>query len=143
MAVKTLDTLIKIHKQKADFLRRELIALEDELHQLQLLAERLKRDHEQEMELAVSEPAYSKFFGSYSIHVKKKLASLGEETVRLQEAVEAKRVEISGEYSEQKKYEIALDNLKQHMREEDKHRLQGRFDEVANQQFTRLKENPV
>lgn len=143
MAVKTLNTLIKIHKQRADFLRRELITLEDELHQLQALIARLKHEHEQEMQMVVSDPSYSKFFGTYSVHVRHKIASIGEEIKRLQEAVEAKRVEISEEYSEQKKYEIALDNAKARIAEEDKHRLQSRFDEVANQQFMRQQENPV
>ncbi len=143
MAIKTLATLIKIHKQKADFLRREMIALEEESHQLELLADKLRREHEQEMKLVIDDPALARYFGSYSTHVKKKIAAIREEIKNLQESIEKKRIEISEEYSEQKKYEIASDNIKKKMQEEERHRLQKRFDEVGSQQYQRLKENPV
>ena len=59
-----------------------------------------------------------------------------EEIKRLNEAVEEKRAAIAQEFSEQKKYEVAQENLKNQLAVEEKHRTQKRFDEIASQQYT-------
>lgn len=143
MSVKTLGTLIKIHKQQTDLLRREMVAFEEELHQLQMLAEKLHNEHEQEIHIVAKDPALASFFGSYSAHTRNKLAKLGEEIKRLMDKIEEKRDKIALEFGEQKKYEIAQGNLKKKIAEQEKHRQQNRFDEVASQQHTRQKETPL
>lgn len=136
MAIKTLSTLIKVHKQQTDILRREMMALETEIHQLQTLGDRLRAEHEQEMKMVIKNPSYAGFFGAYSASVKRKLKGIDEEIMRLNRAVEEKRAAIAQEYSEQKKYEVARENLKNELLIEEKHRMQKRFDEIASQQYT-------
>ena len=69
MAIKTLNTLIKVHKQQVDALRRKMVALEEERHQLEMLADKLRAEREREMQLILKEPDFAGFFGSYSTHV--------------------------------------------------------------------------
>ena len=143
MALKTLSTLIKIHKQKTDVLRREMMALYEEQHQLEVLTDRLHGEHEKENQLVVHDPTLASFFGAYSRSVKKRLADIGEEIKRLSGAIETKRDEISEEFSEQKKYEIARDNIKKDLMAKEKARQQERFDEVGSQQFMRSQDTPI
>lgn len=142
MSSKTLSTLIKVHKQQTDMLRREMVQLETELHQLEKASEQLQYEHEQEMRMVIRAPEFSGFFGAYSAHVQQRQKAIVEEVRRLNEAIEEKRVAIAEEFSEQKKYEIAQENMKKRQQEEEKHRQQSRFDEVANQQYlAKHKEN--
>ncbi|HEU5048329.1 MAG TPA: hypothetical protein VFT64_10870 [Rickettsiales bacterium] len=142
MSVKTLGTLIKVHKQRLDQLRRQMVALQEELHQLEQLAARLKREHEEEIELVAREHSLASFFGSYSSHTRKKLEKIAEETARLEETIEKKRAEIAEEFGEQKKYEIAQTNLKAKLDAQEKRLQMGRLDEIATQQYMRHKEEP-
>lgn len=117
-------------------LRREMVALETEIHQLHMLAQRLRGEHEQEMQMVIKNPSYAGFFGAYSDSVKRKLKNIDAEVKRINEAVEEKRAAIAQEFSEQKKYEVAQENIKNQMAVEEKHRMQKRFDEIATQQYT-------
>lgn len=135
MSEKTLSTLIKIHKQQVDVLRREMGLLESEMQQLQTLTENLTSEHEREMKLVIDAPSFAGFFGAYSSSIKRKLKDISEEIKRLSDAVDEKKVAIMQEFGEQKKYEIAEGNLKQQIREEGKRNLQQRFDEVAAQKY--------
>jgi hypothetical protein len=137
MAEKTLITLSKIHKQQTDLLRREMVALETERHQLETLSGKLQDEHKQEMQMVITQPSFGRFFGSYSSSVKRKLHNISEEIKRLSELIDAKRTLVMEEFSEQKKYEIAQENARKRMTEEEKHRLQSRFDEVATQKYVR------
>lgn len=143
MAIKSLTTLIKVHKQKTDVLRREMIVLEEELHQLQMVERKLRNEHEQEAQLVMKEPLFLGFFGAYSAYVKKRLQALAKEMERLQNAIEEKRDEISAEFSEQKKYEIARDHISKRIMEEERRRAQQKYDEVATQQYMRLQESSL
>jgi hypothetical protein len=143
MAIKPLTTLIKIHKQKTDVLRREMIVLEEELHQLQMVERKLRMEHEQEAQLVMKDPLFLGFFGAYSAYVKKRLQAIAKEMERLQNAIEEKRDEISAEFSEQKKYEIARDHISKRIMEEERRRAQQKYDEVATQQYMRLQESSL
>jgi hypothetical protein len=143
MAVKTLQTLIKLHKRRVDVLRREMIVIEEERKQLLLLSERLREEHAREMRLATEEPKMAAFFGAYSIRIKQRQENIVQEIKRLDKAVEEKSDAIREEFSEQKKYEIAHEHAKKRLADEARIRLQQRFDEIGNQQYQKLKENPV
>ncbi len=141
MALKSLTTLIKLHKRRVDTIRREMLALEEERRQLMALAERLHAEHEAEMRLVGEDPKISGFFGAYSKRVKERQASIAQETERLSGAIEEKAEAIREEFSEQKKYEIARDNIKKRMAEEARHRQQQRFDEIGSQQYNRARDH--
>ena len=135
MPTKTLNTLIKLHKQRVDVLRREMVALEDERQQLQDFAAKLKKEHENEMRLMAQDAQMANFFASYSAGVKNKLKKIAGEITRLNDAIEAKLELIREEFGEQKRYEIANEHAKERIKKEEKHHLQQKFDEVAVQQY--------
>ncbi len=143
MAVKTLDTLIRLHKQRVDIMRREMVAFEEERRQLLAFAERLKREHAEEMQLMLAEVKVASFFGSYSAGVKQKLLNIDGEVKRLDAAIEEKAEAIREEFSEQKKYEITRETTLKRIEQKEKNLLQQRFDEIGSQQYHKAKENPL
>jgi len=143
MALKTMNTLIKLHKRRVDVMRREMVAIEEERKQLLQLSERLKQEHAREMKLAAEEPKVAGFFGAYSARIKERQESIREEVKRLDASIEEKAAAIREEFSEQKKYEIAREHTKKRMAEEARVRVQQRFDEIGAQQYFKTKDNPV
>jgi len=141
MALKTLHTLIKLHKRRVDVIRREMEALEEERRQLLDLAEKLKKEHAEEMERAASDPKIASFFGAYSRRVKERQSHIIEEVKRLDGAIDAKSEAIREEFSEQKKYEIARNLEKKRILEGDRRRQQVRFDEIGAQQYLGKQDN--
>jgi hypothetical protein len=143
MAVKTMNTLIKLHKRRVDVLRREMVALEEERRQLLQVSERLREEHAREMRLATAEPKMAGFFGAYSARIRQRQENIAQEVKRLDAAIEAKAQAIREEFSEQKKYEIAREHAKKREAQDVRARLQQRFDEIGTQQYIKLKDNPV
>lgn len=143
MAIKSLQTLIKLHKRRVDIIRREMIVMEEEHKQLLLVAEKLHKEHTRERELATAEPKIAAFFGAYSLRIKKRLEDIAKEVARLEAAIAEKAEAIRTEFSEQKKYEIARDHAQKRLDAAARVRQQQRFDEIGTQQYLQLKDNPV
>jgi hypothetical protein len=140
MALKTLNTLIKLHKRRIEIMRREMIAMEEERRQLRELAENLREEHAKEMRLSAEEPKMAGFFGAYAKRVKERQEAIAKEIQRLDSNIEAKADSIREEFSEQKKYEIAREHTKKRLAEEARHRQQQRFDEIGAQQYLRAQD---
>jgi flagellar biosynthesis chaperone FliJ len=143
MAVKTLQTLIKLYKRRVDVIRREMMELEEQQKQLKLAAEMLEKEYQREMELAAESPLTASFFGDYSRHVKKRQEVISQEINRLDKVILEKAEAIRLEYTEQKKFEIANEHAKKRLLEDIKHKQQQRFDEIASQQYYRKQEDPL
>ena len=143
MAIKSMNTLIKLHKRRVDVMRREMVALEDERRQLLALAEKLREEHAKEMEVAAAEPKIAGFFGAYSQRNRQRQEKIALEVKRLDGMIEEKVNAIREEFSEQKKYEIAREHAKKRADEKQRARLQERFDEIGTQQYLKLKDNPI
>ncbi len=143
MALKSLNTLVKLHKRRVDVMRREMIALEEERKQLIEVSTKLSAEHAREMLLAAEEPKMAGFFGAYSARVKERQEKIAIEVKRLDGSIEEKAEAIREEFSEQKKYEIAREHVKKRLDEQTKTRLQQRFDEIGNQQYLKLKDSTV
>jgi hypothetical protein len=143
MALKTLNTLIKLHKRHVDVMRREMIMLEDERRALQELAIRLKDEHAQESQLAAEEPKVGSFFNNYSKQVKKKLETIAQSVKKLDAQIEAKIEAIRAEFSEQKKFEIAREQENKRIALDQLHKNQQRLDEVGSQQYQKAKGMPI
>jgi hypothetical protein len=143
MALKSLNTLVKLHKRRIDIMRREMLALEEQRKQLLLLSEKLHAEHLHEMELAANEPKMAGFFGAYSARMKERQERIKKEVTKIDVSITEKSDLIREEFSEQKKYEIARENVKKRMDAKVKASLAQRFDEIGTQQYLKLKENPV
>lgn len=140
MAVKTFNTLIKLHKRRVDVMRREMLAFEEERNQLLVLSKTLHEEYAREVEVSTADARMAGFFGAYSLRVQKRQASIAEEVARLDKAIEAKAEAIRAEFAEQKKFEIAKGHAQKRIAEQEKHKLQSRFDEIGSQQYQKLQE---
>jgi len=143
MAIKAMNTLIKLHKRRVDVMRREMIAIEEERKQLLQLSERLREEHAREARLATEEPKMAGFFGAYSARMKQRQEGIKQEVKQLDAKIAEKAEAIREEFSEQKKYEIAREHAKKRLAEQARIRLQERFDEIGAQQYLRQKDNPI
>lgn len=143
MALKSFNTLIKLHKRRVDLLRRELQTLEEQRQQLVALSHALREEYAREMQISSADAKMAGFFGAYSAHVQKRQESIAKETVIVENAIDAKTEAIRAEFAEQKKYEIARTHELKRLAEKERNREQGRFDEIGNQQYMKLQENPV
>jgi hypothetical protein len=135
-ALKSINTLIKLHKRQMDVLRREMLTLEEERRQMHLLSDTLTAEHANERQLAAQDPMIAPFFGAYSRRVMERLTAIAEEVKRLDAAVEAKIEAVRAEFSEQKKYDIARGHIHRRMASEALRKQQQRFDEIAAQQYS-------
>lgn len=141
MAVKALDTLIRLHKRRADALQKELRRLEDERQQLVNLSQKMQEEYLREIELAAQDAHISAFFGAYSQRIHKRQQDIAKEVLRLDKFIEAKAEAIRDEYAEQKKYEIARAHMMGLIASKERQRDQTILNEIGSQQYLKLQEN--
>ncbi len=141
MAIKSFDTLIKLHKRRIDIIRREVRTLEEQRAQLVALSTALYEELAKEVELSTSDARMAGFFGAYSERVRKRQEAIALEIIRIDAAIEAKAAAIREEFAEQKKYEIAKQNALLRQAVKERTLAQSRFDEIANQQYMKQQES--
>lgn len=135
--MKSLTTLIKLHKRTLDELRRKLGNIELQKTELQQTSAKLHEELLSEMELAKKQTEMSAFFGDFAQRIKNRQAQLAQEITALDKQMEKLREEISIAFGELKKYEIALENAKQSQRAEQNRKETIILDEIAAQQHRR------
>lgn len=133
--MKTLDTLIRLHKRTLDELRRNMVSLENQKSQLQQAIVNLHKDLEKEMQLAGKQPEMSNFFGEFAKRIKTRQESLHGEIHSLDVKITELNNKIFEAFTELKKYEIAKENAKQREREAENRKETIMLDEIATQQF--------
>lgn len=135
--MKTLDTLIRLHKRKLDELRRNMVALENQKVQLQQAIKNLQQELENEVKLAGKQPEMANFFGEFAKRIKSRQETLRQEIVALDVKINNLNKEIFEAFTELKKYEIAKENAKLRQREEANRKETIMLDEIASQQYQR------
>ena len=143
MAIKSFNTLIKLHKRRVDVIRREMRTLEEQRTQLLALSLTLRAEYAREVEISSSDAKMAGFFGAYAMRVQKRQEAIAQEVKKLDVTIEEKAELIRAEFAEQKKFEIAKTHALKKLADQEKYRQQSRFDEVASQQYMKLKETPV
>ncbi|MEQ1789666.1 MAG: flagellar FliJ family protein [Rickettsiales bacterium] len=133
--MKTLDTLIRLHKRTLDELRRSMGALELQKGQLQQAIITLQEELNTEVSLAGKQLEMATFFGGFAKRIKKRQEDIQQEI----RAVDKKIIELNKEifeaFTELKKYEIAKENAKIRAQEEEKRKETLMLDEIASQQY--------
>jgi len=81
--VKSIDTLIKLHKRELDELRKQMVSLENQKAQLQLLSAKLAADLEDEIRKAKEQPELSQFFGGFAKRIQKRQEEIAGEVKAL------------------------------------------------------------
>ncbi len=133
--MKTLDTLIRLHKRTLDELRRNMVALENQKSQLQQAIINMQKELDKEMALATKQPEMANFFGEFAKRIRNRQDNLRQEISALDVKITALNKEIFEAFTELKKYEVAKENAKQRMREEEKRKETLVLDEIAAQQY--------
>src|SRR5512144_2023668 len=129
--MRTLSTLIKMHRHALDEKRRALTDLENLRADLIGQRDKLEADLMREQEVAKQTEsgafAYAGFHQGYILRRDKLMASLRELETRIAAAQE----EVSGAYQDVKRHEIALASRQRKQREEEERRAQTVLDEVS------------
>jgi len=133
--MKGLKTLIRLHKRNLDDLRRQMVALENEKAQLQQTIVVMQRELESEILLAGNQPEMSSFFGEFAKRIKNRQEAISQEIVVVDGKIDKLNNEISTEFTELKKFEIALENAKIRVAAEEARKETLMLDEIAAQQF--------
>lgn len=138
--MKGLKTLIRLQKNRLDALRKDLALLENEKEQFEALSQQLLDSLHNELQAAKDMTEMRGFFGDFSARIKRQRQQIAQHVAGLERRMTAIREQMTEVFSEQKKYEIALE---QHMAREKERLLareQAQMDEVAVQRFHRARE---
>ncbi|NDF11243.1 MAG: hypothetical protein EB060_00290 [Proteobacteria bacterium] len=104
--LKQLATLIKLHKQTLDQMRRELAALQDGLTKVESAIIQHEVDIKEEQKLAASSLEASYMYGQYAKAAIKKRKKLQDSKKEMEGLIAIMRDKMAQEFAEQKKYEI-------------------------------------
>lgn len=137
--MKSLKTLIKLHSHTLDELHRDMVALENEKAQLEAAMRRLEGQLAKEAELAKTSTDLNRYFGDFAVRIKKRQEQLLVEIQKTEKKIAVLHGEITVEYGELKKYEIALQNAQKREAEEQNRKEIIAMDEVASRQHQRSK----
>lgn len=137
--MKTLNTLIRLHKRTLDELRRNMTALENQKIQLQQTIITLQKELDTEVSLAGKQLEMANFFGGFAKRIKNRQENIHKEIIALDGKIEALNKEIFTAFAELKKYEIARENARLKAAEEEKRKETLLLDEIASRQHQRNK----
>lgn len=135
--MKTLKTLIKLHQQRLDVLRRQMGSLESQKAQLLAMVKRIREEMTREIELAQKTSELGVFFGDYVKRIRNREVSANKEVQELEKKMDQLRDQIRDAFIELKKYETALDNRKKAAKKEQAKKETLQLDEVASQRYER------
>jgi flagellar export protein FliJ len=133
--MKTLDTLIRLHKRTLDELRRNMAALENQKAQLRQAIQVLQKEMEKEIALAGEQPEMANFFGEFAKRIKNRQEVIYQEIAAIDAKISNLNNEIFAAFTELKKYEIARENAKLKAKAEENRKETLMLDEIAAQQF--------
>ena len=133
--MKTLNTLIRLHKRNLDELRRSMVALESQKDQLIQTIEASQRELEREVDLAKNTPEMSSFFGEFAKRIKNRQEKIHKEIQAIDKKITELNNKMAQGFTELKKFEIALENAKNRIKTEEIRKETLMLDEIAAQQF--------
>lgn len=137
MASKGLHTLIKVHKNQLDQLRKEQSSLLNQKDSLLALSEQLQQEVEEEKRLAEEDIELMKAFGPYAARMRKRREEIAKEVAVLDTKLEQVGEFIAVKFEELKRYEIARDNRARREALKAKRVEDKVMDEIGNTMFVR------
>lgn len=135
--MKTLNTLIRLHKRSLDGLRRRMGELENQKAQLQQAIKALQKEMDTEVRLAEKQPEMANFFGEFATRIKNRQETIHQEIAAVDVKIKNLNNEIFEAFTELKKYEIAKENARLRANESEKRKETIMLDEIAAQQHLR------
>lgn len=135
--MKTLKTLIRLKKDDVDKLQKELSQIQERQRKLQEEHDDLGAELLREADVATQFPELAGSFGTFAKKITDRQKILLNNIALLQAAIDKKRDELLVEFSEQKKFEIALEQQQLAANAEIKRLESIKLDEVALRGFSR------
>ena len=132
--MKSLKTLIKLKQREIDVIRREIGILQEQKARHERKIEEHSEELKREISLAAEMADMSGFFGNYSEAIKQKRRDLKKQIEKLDLKMDALAEKVREHFSEQKKYEIALEEQVKREKKKQDMREQAFLDEVAARQ---------
>jgi flagellar FliJ protein len=139
--MKSLTTLIRLKKREIDALKREQSALEqkreDCITALNHLADQLRA----ELKAAETMPDMAQFFGNFAATIRGHQQQIDGLRLRLEREIDVVTAKIREQFSEMKKYEIALENDQKRRKNKAQKAENQAMDEIAITQYSRRHES--
>ena len=139
--MKSLKTLIRLHRRTLDEFRRKQVELERQKEILQQVSRKLREELEFELQLAAESPQMGHFFGNFADRIKSRRKEIDEEVYKVNQNILQVNKQIAIAFSEVKKFEVALENLQKREREARERKEQIMMDDIAIDQFIRKEES--
>ncbi len=135
--MKSLPTLIKLHRSRLDEKRRQLVELQKSYAEMEEMKARVEASYKQELELAVQNPTDAYTFGAYSKRTKKTQSVIKKTLSDLQLSMDFTTREIAEIYGEVKRYEILKDIHDERLLKEQVRLEQIMLDEIGMESHRR------
>lgn len=142
MSVKSLNTLIRLQKQRVDELRRSIAQLEAQKQKLIDQSKKLEEELQEEIQLAATQPAMGGFFGDFADRIRKKREELAVAAAQIERSIQQVMETLRDAFGELKKYEIAKEQRVQREKEKRARLENAQLDEVAISQYARREKEP-
>lgn len=135
--MKSLKTLIRMQQREIDLLRREMVKLEERKQSYLDRMEALDGDLRHELETAGELTEMRGFFGDFSETIKQKQQDLSQRVLYVEQQIQKMNIEISKQFAELKKYEIAYERFLERERKERERKEQIELDEIGQVAYLR------
>lgn len=135
--MKTLQTLIRLHKQQVDERRRYLAELRDHEQRLIEQRRRFEEDAEKERLLAGTSLELARTYPAFAKQVKVRRAELERARLDVQARIAQAEDAVAEAFQELKRFELAEEERQRQEAAEFRRREAMMLDEVASQRFSR------
>lgn len=132
-----LETLIDLHQNDLDRMRRQMVELETQRDKFQIALDALAEELGQEKRLADRELSVRNYLENYVAENTRRSAMIRDAKARVQGQIDRLHQQIFEKFGELKKYEIAKEQADRREAQERAHREQTELDEIGIDQFKR------
>ncbi|MCC7260829.1 MAG: hypothetical protein IT567_07330 [Alphaproteobacteria bacterium] len=136
-----LETLIDLHQNELDRMRRQMVELETQRDKFQMALDALAEELTQEKRLADRELSVRNYLENYVAENSRRATMIRGAKERVQGQIDRLQQQIFDKFGELKKYEIAKEQADLRAAKERAHREQTELDEIAIDQFKRKESN--
>ncbi len=133
--MKSLKTLIRMHKRELDRLRREVALIESKRDDLIGAVQRMQDELLHELATADELGEMRGFFGNFSDAIKRRQKEVAVRIVKLEQQIQEQQIEIQSRFAEMKKFEIAYERHLLREAQAKAKKEQQQLDEVGLRKF--------
>jgi len=138
--VKSIETLIKVHKSNLDEKRQELARLEGQKDEMLGYSKKMAAELQREAEFAATDPSVSMTFENYRRMINERQNNIFAAVSDIDKQITPIRFEISEIFNEIKKYELLLERKIAQQKSEELEIENKNLDEIARNNFLKAEE---